>query len=95
MSNKLTATVTTMGIDIGKSSFRVVGLDERGAIVRAVQLLHGHARSRAPSDTLASRSTMRLRLPRKLMSEIPGQGCGALPAGQSVEKGQAWTRVPQ
>ena len=33
MSNKSTATVDTMGIDIGKNSFHVVGLDERGAIV--------------------------------------------------------------
>ncbi len=33
MSNKSTATVATMGIDIGKNSFHVVGLDERGAIV--------------------------------------------------------------
>ena len=33
MSNKSTATVATMGIDIGQNSFHVVGLDERGAIV--------------------------------------------------------------
>jgi transposase len=33
MSNKSTATVATMGVDIGKNSFHVVGLDERGAIV--------------------------------------------------------------
>src|SRR5215813_6273522 len=33
MSNKSTATVATMGIDIGKNSFHVVGLDQRGAIV--------------------------------------------------------------
>jgi transposase len=33
MSNKSTATVATMGIDIGKNSFHVIGLDERGAIV--------------------------------------------------------------
>src|SRR5580765_4037457 len=33
MSNKSTATVATMGIDIGKNSFHVVGFDERGAIV--------------------------------------------------------------
>jgi hypothetical protein len=33
MSNKSTAAVTTMGIDMGKNSFHVVGLDERGAIV--------------------------------------------------------------
>ena len=33
MSNKSIATITTMGIDIGKNSFHVVGLDRRGAIV--------------------------------------------------------------
>jgi transposase len=33
MSNKSTATVATMGVDIGKNSFHIVGLDERGAIV--------------------------------------------------------------
>jgi len=33
MSNKSTAIVATMGIDIGKNWFHVVGLDRRGAIV--------------------------------------------------------------
>jgi transposase len=33
MSNKSIATIATMGIDIGKNSFHVVGLDQRGAIV--------------------------------------------------------------
>ncbi len=33
MSNKSTSTVATIGIDIGKNSFHVVGLDQRGAIV--------------------------------------------------------------
>src|SRR5258706_12522896 len=33
MSNKSIATVATIGIDIGKNSFHVVGLDRRGAIV--------------------------------------------------------------
>jgi transposase len=33
MSNKSIATVATMGIDLGKNSFHVVGLDQRGAIV--------------------------------------------------------------
>ena len=33
MSNKSAATVATMGIDIGKNSLHVVGLDELGAIV--------------------------------------------------------------
>jgi hypothetical protein len=31
MSNKSNANVATMGIDIGKNSFHVVGLDRRGA----------------------------------------------------------------
>ena len=34
MSNKSIATIATMGIDIGKNSFHVVGLDQRGAIVQ-------------------------------------------------------------
>jgi hypothetical protein len=33
MSNKSNLTVVTMGIDIGKNAFHVVGLDRRGAIV--------------------------------------------------------------
>ena len=33
MSNKSITTIATMGIDIGKNSFHVVGLDQRGAIV--------------------------------------------------------------
>jgi transposase len=33
MSQKLDSAIATVGIDIGKNSFHVVGLDERGAIV--------------------------------------------------------------
>jgi transposase len=33
MSNKSIATIATMGIDLGKNSFHVIGLDRRGAIV--------------------------------------------------------------
>jgi transposase len=33
MSNKSIATIATMGIDIGKNSFHVVGVDRRGTIV--------------------------------------------------------------
>src|SRR5262252_645451 len=33
MSNKSIATIATMGIDIGKNSFHIVGLDQRGAIM--------------------------------------------------------------
>ena len=33
MSNNCTPIVATMGIDIGKNSFHLIGLDRRGAIV--------------------------------------------------------------
>jgi transposase len=33
MSSKSSSAVATMGIDIGKNSFHVIGLDARGAIV--------------------------------------------------------------
>ena len=33
MSSKSSSAVATMGIDIGKNSFHIIGLDERGAIV--------------------------------------------------------------
>jgi hypothetical protein len=33
MSNKSSATIATIGIDLGKNSFHVVELDQRGAIV--------------------------------------------------------------
>ena len=33
MSQPASTTIAVMGIDIGKNSFHVVGLDQRGAIV--------------------------------------------------------------
>jgi hypothetical protein len=58
MSNKSIATIAPMGIDIGKNSFHVVGLDRRGAIVlrrrgHGASLKHGSpqmARSEKCSD---------------------------------------------
>ena len=35
MSQNLNSAVAVIGIDIGKNSFHVVGLDQHGAIVRA------------------------------------------------------------
>src|SRR5215470_15079112 len=46
MSNKSTATVATMGIDIGKNSFHVVGLDQRGAIVLRQKWSRGQIEAR-------------------------------------------------
>src|SRR5258707_2693365 len=46
MSNKSIATIFTMGIDIGKNSFHVVGLDRRGAIVLRQKWSRGQIEAR-------------------------------------------------
>src|SRR5215470_2759217 len=46
MSNKSNPTIATMGIDIGKNSFHVVGLDRRGAIVLRQQWSRGQIEAR-------------------------------------------------
>jgi transposase len=46
MSNKSNPTVATMGIDIGKNSFHVVGLDQRGAIVLRQKWSRGQIEAR-------------------------------------------------
>src|SRR5271157_3455404 len=46
MSNKLNSTVATMGIDIGKNSFHVVGFDQRGAIVLRQKWSRGQVEAR-------------------------------------------------
>jgi transposase len=46
MSNKSIATIATMGIDIGKNSFHVVGLDQRGAIVLRQKWSRGQIETR-------------------------------------------------
>src|SRR5512136_2511820 len=46
MSDKSTPTIATMGIDIGKNSFHVVGLDQRGAIVLRQKWSRGQIEAR-------------------------------------------------
>src|SRR6516165_1899193 len=46
MSNKSNSTVATMGIDIGKNAFHLVGLDRRGAIVLRQRWSRGHVEAR-------------------------------------------------
>ena len=41
MSGKATNSVTTIGIDIGKNSFHVVGLDSEGSMVLRQKLSRG------------------------------------------------------
>jgi len=46
MSSKANSTVATMGIDIGKNSFHIVGLDRRGAIVVRQKWTRGQVEAR-------------------------------------------------
>ena len=46
MSKQSNPTVATMGIDIGKNSFHVVGLDRRGAIVLRQKWSRGQVEAR-------------------------------------------------
>jgi transposase len=46
MSQQLRTTITVIGIDIGKNSFHVVGLDQRGAIVLRQKWSRGQVESR-------------------------------------------------
>ena len=46
MSNKSIATIATMGIDIGKNWFHVVGLDQRGAMVLRQKWSRGQIEAR-------------------------------------------------
>ena len=46
MSQTLNATIAVVGIDIGKNSFHVVGLDQRGAIVLRRKWSRGQVEAR-------------------------------------------------
>jgi Tfp pilus assembly PilM family ATPase len=46
MSHKLNAGIAVIGIDIGKNSFHVVGLDRRGAIVLRQKWSRGQVETR-------------------------------------------------
>jgi transposase len=46
MSQQLSTTIAVIGIDIGKNSFHVVGLDQRGAIMLRQKWSRGQVESR-------------------------------------------------
>src|SRR5262245_41860915 len=48
MPEKLTAAIAIVGVDIGKMSFHVVGLDERGAIVLRQKWSRGQVEAPMP-----------------------------------------------
>ena len=50
MSQQLSTTIAVIGVDIGKNSFHVVGLDQRGAIVLRQKLAPSHVRPYAEDE---------------------------------------------
>ena len=46
MSSTFTSTIATIGIDLGKNTFHLVGLDRRGAIVLQLKLSRGQLERR-------------------------------------------------
>ena len=53
MPRSINLSVATMGIDIGKNSFHVVGLDQRGAIVVRQRWTRSQIRARLANSPLA------------------------------------------
>jgi len=49
MSQTLNTAIAVIGIDIGKNSFHVVGLDQRGTIVLRQKWSRGQAEARLPT----------------------------------------------
>ena len=48
MSQNLSRAISVIGIDIGKNSFHIVGLDERGAIALRQKWSRGQVEARLP-----------------------------------------------
>src|SRR4030088_1437660 len=92
MANKSNPTVATMGIDIGKNSFHVVGLDQRGAIVLRQRWSRGQIEARlaklAPCLIRMEACVGAHHLSRKLQSQ--GHDARLMPAKyvRSYSKGQ-------
>jgi transposase len=53
MSRTLNSSIAVAGIDIGKNTFHVAGLDERGAIVLRQKWSRGQVQARLPTCRLA------------------------------------------
>jgi hypothetical protein len=61
MSQKLSAAIAVIGIDIGKNSFHIVGHDHRGAIVLRQKWSRGQAMSAMPPKAEVYSDHQRLR----------------------------------
>jgi hypothetical protein len=63
MSQDLNSTVAVIGIDIGKNTFHVVGLDDRGAIVLRQKWSRGQIEARLanmPPCLIGKRALVRI-----------------------------------
>ena len=98
MSHKLNAAIVVIGIDIGKNSFHVVGLDRRGAIVLRQKWSRGQLAVGASQLGLArGRKWHQLRL---LL--VPVQGATELTQGSAERnqfcrrgtKSRLWRKIP-
>jgi len=54
MPRKATAAVATLGIDIGKNVFHLIGLNKRGAVVLRQKLSRGQLKRGSPTWPRAS-----------------------------------------
>ena len=98
MSHKLNAAIVVIGIDIGKNSFHVVGLDRRGAIVLRQKWSRGQLAVGASQLGLArGRKWHQLRL---LLVPVQG-GYGAHPRQRRAEpvlpawdESRLWRKIP-
>ena len=83
MSEKLNTAITVIGIDIGKNSFHVVGLDKRGAIALRQKWSRGQVETRARQHAAVPDRHGGLR--RCASSQSQAQGAGARCAADAGE----------
>src|ERR1700731_3799386 len=75
MAETLKTTATVIGIDIGKNSFHIVGLDRRGAIVLRQKWSRGQVAARTIHWVMSDRNTVSARCP--LFSQKRPNRCNA------------------
>jgi transposase len=97
MSKKSNSTVTTLGVDIGQNSFRVVGLDQRGAIVLRQKWPRGQIQARLATVPLCligmEACVGAHHLSRKL--QAPGHDARLMPAKRRPPPDDALASAPE
>jgi hypothetical protein len=62
MSHQINSSISVVGLDIGKNSFHVIGLDQRGAIVLRQKWLRGQAAKKAAAELLAKYPMLKIEI---------------------------------